>query len=184
MIKKIMSIDLVPAERRAIDRGFNFFPLKGLIELMNEDKEVDIVETYVTMQKRVPENDSAEAIAQVEQQVLRKRFALEMSGGRVIECPAKRSSNLPSGYKQSDDQRLMIRTMVQAMKLRPDFLILVAADGDYAPMVEALRDEGIRTDVMAADEMLASELARVAYRVIDIDDIFDEIMERQYCDQG
>lgn len=175
MIRKIISIDLIPAERRAFEMGFSYFPLKEFIKLCAEGEGVDIVETYVTLQRRVPENDSPEAIAQVDQQTLRKRHALELSGGRVLECPAKRSQNSPSGYKQCDDQRLMIRTLVQAMKFRPDFVVLVAADGDYAPMVEALRDEGIRTEVVAAPTMLASELIRQSFNVVNLDHVLETI---------
>jgi hypothetical protein len=175
MIRKMLSIDLVPSERRAIENGFPYFPLKEFIQFVGAEGRVDVIETYVTLQRRVPEDNSAEAIAQVEQQTQRKRYALEMSGGRVIECPSKRSLNSGTGYKQSDDQRLMIKTMVQAMKFRPDFLVLVAADGDYAPMAEALRDEGIRTEVIAASNTLASDLQRVAYLVTDLDEVLQHI---------
>lgn len=174
-ITKIMAIDLAPAERRAVEKGATFFPLREFINYWIDEDGADIIETLVTLTRRVPEDDSPESIAQVNQQFERKRYALEMSGGRVIECPAKRSANTQSGFKQSDDQRLIIRTLSLAMKLKPDFLTLVAADGDYAPMVEALRDEGIRTEVVASSSMLASDLKRVAYSVVDLDDILDRI---------
>ena len=45
----------------------------------------------------------------------------EMCGAKVIEYPAGRSRSDPSGFRQSDDQSLMIKTLILAMKLRPDF---------------------------------------------------------------
>ncbi|WP_300718257.1 NYN domain-containing protein [uncultured Desulfovibrio sp.] len=169
-MKKLIAIDLLPAERRAKELGFPYFPLKGFVDLCSAG-EVDVIEVLCTLQRRVPDNDSAEAVAQVSQQFEAKRHALEMNGARIIECPAKRSPNSTSGYKQSDDQRLMITTMAVAMKLRPDFLTLVAADGDYAPMVEELRKEGIRTEVVASPTMLATDLKRTAVNVADLDEL-------------
>lgn len=173
-MKKIIAIDLLPAERCAKNCGFPHFPLKPFVELCKQG-DVDILEVLCTLQKRVPENDSPEAVAEVNKQFENKRYALEMLGARIIECPAKRSQNSPSGYKQSDDQRLMITTLTLAMKLRPDFVTLVAADGDYAPMVEALRMEGIRTEVVAHPDMLASDLKRVAVNVADLDEILNSL---------
>ena len=173
-IRKLVAIDLVPAELCAKRKGFAFFPMREFLDLCRSD-EVDVIEALVTLQRRVPDNDSAEAVAQASQQFESKRYALEMSGARIIDSPAKRSLSSPSGFKQSDDQRLMIRTLTLAMKLRPDFLMLVAADGDYAPMVEALRDEGIRTEVVAAPDMLAGDLRRHAVRISDLDDILENL---------
>lgn len=178
-LRKLLAIDLIPAEWVARDRhGFEHFPLQQFIEFCSKDG-VDIIETLVTLQRRVPENDKPEAVAQVSQQFEKKRYALEMSGGKVIECPAKRSESRSSGFKQSDDQRLMIKTLILSMKLKPDFLLLLAADGDYAPMVEALREEGVRTEVIASDDMLANDLKRCAVKVIDLDYILGSIKEEE-----
>lgn len=175
MIRKIVSIDLLASEYCATkDWGFPYFPLRQFVQYFRPDG-VDIIEVLCTVQRRVPENDSPEAIAQVDMQFKNKRFALEMEGARVIECPAKRSLSSQTGFKQSDDQRLMIKTLTLAMKLRPDFVTLVAADGDYAPMVEALRDEGIRTEVVASPKMLASDLRRHAFAVVDMDEILQKL---------
>lgn len=175
MIRKIVSIDLLASEYCATkDWGFPYFPLRQFVQYFRPDG-VDIIEVLCTVQRRVPENDSPEAIAQVDMQFKNKRFALEMEGARVIECPAKRSLSSQTGFKQSDDQRLMIKTLTLAMKLRPDFVTLVAADGDYAPMVEALRDEGIRTEVVASPKMLASDLRRHAFSVVDMDDVLQKL---------
>lgn len=175
MIRKIVSIDLLASEYCATkDWGFPYFPLRQFVQYFRPDG-VDIIEVLCTVQRRVPENDSPEAIAQVDMQFKNKRFALEMEGARVIECPAKRSLSSQTGFKQSDDQRLMIKTLTLAMKLRPDFVTLVAADGDYAPMVEALRDEGIRTEVVASPKMLASDLRRHAFSVVDMDEVLQKL---------
>jgi uncharacterized LabA/DUF88 family protein len=173
ILKKLIAIDLLYAERYAKEQGLPYFPMKDFIRLCSAGN-VDVIEVLCTLQRRVPENDSAEALGAVMQSFERKRYPLEMCGAKIIECPAKRSQSSQSGYKQSDDQRLMIKTLTLAMKLRPDFVMLVAADGDYAPMVEALRDEGIRTEIIAAPNTLASELRRHAKNVIDLETLLQQ----------
>lgn len=177
MIRKIMAIDLLPYEHRAKDLGFPFLPIRELRELCSEG-DVDIIETLVTLPERQPERDTPEAAAQCHDQFVRKRDALQFSGARVIAAPTKRSQCSPSGYKQSDDQRLMLTALMLSMKLRPDFLMLFAADGDFAPMVEALRCEGIRTEVVANPSMLASDLRRFAVKVVDYDELLEKVRGR------
>ncbi|GAB6058586.1 NYN domain-containing protein [Desulfonatronum parangueonense] len=177
MIRKIVSIDLLPAEMRAKEYGFEWFPIDDFVHALDERNNVDVLEILVPLVRRVPDDDSAESFMQVAQNFERKKYALQMSGATVIESPAKRTSGDVGEwyYKQSDDQRLIIATLSLCLRLNPDFLILVAADGDYAPMVEELRRQGIRTEVAAPPHMLASDLRRVAWRNHNLDDVFKKI---------
>ena len=165
VLRKVLAIDAQYAERVAHDLDLPYFPVRGLRELMSRDGGVDVIETLYPVIQRVPEDDSPEAVATAIHQLEQKRFALEMAGARVLVCPVKRSSN---GYKQSDDQRLMIATLSTCLRLRPDFLTFVGADGDYAPMLWELREAGVRSEVVANANALASDLRRVAYGVIDL----------------
>lgn len=171
MIKKMFAIDLTPCEIVARDLGHPFFPIEAMRTLIAGDG-VDLIETLVTLVERVA-SDNAEAIASNQLNFTRKQHALEEAGARVIRAPAKR---LPDGsFKQSDDQRLVIATLSLALRLRPDFVVLAAADGDFAPMVWELRNVGIRTEVMARPQMLASDLRRAAYSIIDLDDALNHV---------
>lgn len=171
MLKKILAIDLTPCEIVARDLGHQYFPVQAVRDLV-AGQGVDLIETLVTLVERVAD-DNPESIATNKQNFTRKQHALEDAGARVIRSPAKR---VPDGnYKQSDDQRLVIATLSLALRLRPDFLVLAAADGDFAPMVWELRNEGIRTEVLARPQMLASDLRRAAYSVIDLDTVLNQI---------
>jgi uncharacterized LabA/DUF88 family protein len=171
MIKKILAIDLTPCEIVARDLGQQYFPVQSVRNVV-AGEGVDLIETLVTLVERVAE-DNPESIATNKVNFTRKQHALEDAGARVIRAPAKR---LPDGsFKQSDDQRLVIATLSLALRLRPDFLVLAAADGDFAPMVWELRNEGIRTEVLARPQMLASDLRRAAYSVIDLDTVLKQI---------
>lgn len=174
MIKKIFAIDLTPCEHVARELGMPYLPIEELRALI-AGNGVDLIETLVTLVERVAE-DTPEAIAENTINFRRKRHALELSGARVISAPSKRQPD--GGFKQSDDQRLVIATLSTALRLRPDFVVLAAADGDYAPMVWELRSAGIRTEVLARPQMLASELRRAAYSIIDLDQALKQINKR------
>lgn len=178
MIKKVIAIDIQYAERVARAAGFPYLPLREIRSLIEADGQVDVLEMLITVIKRVPENDSAEAVANASWQLEQKIHALEMNGARTIVCPSKRSQNSPTGFKQSDDQRLMISTLSLCLRLRPDFLTFFGADGDYAALLLELRDQGIRTEVVARREELATELQRAAFSIIDYGRLLETIRQQ------
>lgn len=175
-VRKILAIDGQNAEHAAHNAGLVHFPLEGFIKLMMAEGGADVIETLYTVQKRVPENDSAEAVATVAEQIDRKCFALEMLGVKTIVCPSKRMPN-GGGFKQSDDQLLQIKTLSICMRLKPDFLTLISGDDDHAPLVWELREHGIRTEVVAADDMLGSQLQRACYSRIDLNQVFQKMKQ-------
>ncbi len=170
MLKKLIAVDSAYAARVARDAGFANFPIREFRKLVSSGDGVDVIETLVTVIQFVPRDDSPEEFATVHQNVKRVSDFLENAGCRIILCPAKKTPD--GGFKQSDDQRLMITTLSACLKLRPDFLVFLGADGDYAPMLWELRTEGIRTEVVAVPNTLASDLKRAAYSFVDLDEVF------------
>jgi uncharacterized LabA/DUF88 family protein len=67
--------------------------------------------------------------------------------------------------------------------LRPDFFVLLAGDGDFAPLVWALRAEGIRTEVVASVSNLASDLRRAAFSVVEAEPLFETLQQQQQPQQ-
>lgn len=174
-LRKIVAIDGKNAERAAHNFGLRYFPLEGFIKLLTAEGGADVIETLYTVQKRVPENDSAEAVATVAAHVESKVYALERNGARTIICPAKRMPD--GGFKQSDDQLLQIKTLSLCLRLKPDFLTLVSGDDDHAPLIWELRDNGIRTEIVAVEDMLGSQLRRAAYSQVDLNQVFRKIQQ-------
>lgn len=173
MIKKIIAIDGAYAHHAARDAGFEHFPIPAFRDIVKSGDDVDVLESFITIIEKVPENDSPEAVATESTRVKNMQYALEMRGCHVLVCPDKRSQSV--GVKHSDDQRLMISTLSTCLRLRPDFLVFVGADGDYAPMLWELRKEGIRTEVVATTNSLANDLKRVAFTIISLDELFERI---------
>ena len=179
LTKKLIAVDFVPYEYRARELGCRFFPLQEIREIFSRD--ADIVEILVTLIRKIPENPKDyRNVCELYDGFQSKCHMLENCGAKIIECPTKLI--MPSDpsqapfFKHSDDQRLMITTLMACMKLRPDYLVLFASDGDYTPMVEALRDEGIRTVIVGSGHMLSKDLCRKAVQVIDFDTVVKEAL--------
>lgn len=180
-MKKIIAIHANSAERAAKEWadtkglvGFRF-PLRGFLDLVGED--ADILETLYTVVQRCPEENSVEAEAAVSDQVRCRRHYLEMAGAKTIVCPDKRMPG--GGFRQSECELLMVKALSICLRLKPDFLVLVSGADDLAPMVGELRDNGIRTEVFAASDMLGSRLKRVSYRVVDLREVLEKIHEAE-----
>ncbi|OHX37001.1 hypothetical protein BJL95_20120 [Methylomonas sp. LWB] len=175
ILKKVVAVDWQNFNRgcQNILQGTALPRWENVIQQVNDDG-VDVLEQLIFTAGRVPENDSAEALATVTSQSRNLSAALQrQTAARVFICPAKRT---PSGdFKQSDDQRLMIKTLSSCLRLKPDFLTLFASDGDYAPMVWELREWGIRTEVVGRN--VAGELREAAYHVVDLEQLLEKIAE-------
>lgn len=171
MIRKILAVDHAYARRIALDNNQPHFPA-SFRDVINGDDGVDLLESLIFIVKPVPASDAPEDIAASADQVERLSYALEMNGWRTVLCPAKRSGD---GFKQSDDARLVIESLALCLRLRPDFFVLFAGDGDFAPLVWALRAEGIRTEVVASQSNLASDLRRAAFSVVDAEPLFQAL---------
>lgn len=174
-MKVLIAIDSQFAEHAVRDCGHARFPYAEYMTMQRNIPDRDVIEAYATLIEWAP--DGTQSNDDAASSLKRRSDFLEYSGYRVVRCPAKRTPN--GGFKHSDDPRLQVTTLVAALKLRPDFVSLVAADGDFAPMVEALRAEGIRTEVVATATTLASDLKRAAYTTVHLDEVIERITEEE-----
>ncbi|MGI0481110.1 NYN domain-containing protein [Geminocystis sp. CENA526] len=61
-----------------------------------------------------------------------------------------------------------------ALEVRPDIVVLLTGDSDFAYLAEKLRRRGIRVEVAAIGQTLGNELKNSANSVIDLIPIFDQ----------
>lgn len=93
---------------------------------------------------------------------------LRMQGFNVV---SKRQKQLPDGqFKCNLDTELALDALEACMTIRPDILILVSGDGDFAPLCRRARRLGIRVEVASLNHALAAELKGAAHGVIDLSD--------------
>jgi uncharacterized LabA/DUF88 family protein len=76
-------------------------------------------------------------------------------------------------YKANVDVMMAIDAMELSMEMRPDIVVLVTGDADFAPLAFQLRRRGIRVEVAATAQTLGSGLKGSANAVIDLMPLFE-----------
>jgi uncharacterized LabA/DUF88 family protein len=87
-------------------------------------------------------------------------------GYRVVTKPHKRYAD--GSMKANFDVELAIDVLTMSDRL--DTVTLVSGDGDFRRLVELVASKGVRVEVVAFQQSMASELRAVADESIDIDD--------------
>ncbi len=75
-------------------------------------------------------------------------------------------------YKSNVDVLMAIDAMELVLAMRPDVVVLVTGDADFAHLALHFRRRGIRVEVAAAAEALGSGLKGAANEVIDLAPLF------------
>ncbi|MDR2611346.1 MAG: NYN domain-containing protein [Deltaproteobacteria bacterium] len=74
-------------------------------------------------------------------------------------------------YKSNVDVIMAIDAMDLTNRIRPDVVIIVTGDSDFAHLASTIRREGIKVEVAAIPQTLSSLLKKAANRVIDLTDL-------------
>lgn len=135
----------------------------------------DILETFTTLIQEVPDALDDRLVGEKQNSFEKRRRALEAAGATVVPCPSRR---MEGGFKQSDDQRLVVKALSFCLRVRPRFLCLVAGDRDYIPLVEELRSLGIRTQLLTHRDFCSYDLERICWKVHQIGENIDFDVER------
>lgn len=75
-------------------------------------------------------------------------------------------------YKANVDVMMAIDAVELSTEIRPDVVILVTGDADFAYLAEQLRRRGIRVEVASVAQNLGSALKTAANKVIDLAPLF------------
>lgn len=71
-----------------------------------------------------------------------------------------------------------------ALETKPDIVVLVTGDSDFAFLAEKLRRRGIRVEVASVEQSLGNELKKAANSIVDLTEIFDSLepknLDRDY----
>lgn len=81
------------------------------------------------------------------------------------------------GTKRGDwDMGIAIDTIKMVNKL--DSVVVVSGDGDFVALVEHLKAQGVKVEVMAFGKSTSSELKRVANEFVDLDQNYENFLIR------
>jgi uncharacterized LabA/DUF88 family protein len=80
-------------------------------------------------------------------------------------------------YKANVDVLMAIDAVELSVEMRPDVVVLVTGDADFAHLALQLRRRGIRVEVASVAQNLGSALKASANQVIDLAPLFDSFEE-------
>jgi hypothetical protein len=103
----------------------------------------------------------------------RLRMALENHGIMVVAWRGKQLFGYdPPRFAANIDMLMAMDALEFALEARPDVVVLVTGDGDFAYLANKLRRRGIRVEAAALPASLSGELKRSVHQVIDLRDFF------------
>jgi uncharacterized LabA/DUF88 family protein len=76
-------------------------------------------------------------------------------------------------YESNVDVVMAMDAIELAIEVKPDIVVLVTGDSDFAYLAEKLRRRGIRIEVASVEQSLGSDLKNAANSVVDLTEVFD-----------
>ncbi|MDR2726072.1 MAG: NYN domain-containing protein [Candidatus Adiutrix sp.] len=95
---------------------------------------------------------------------------LKSQGFMVYEKNGQPRAN--GWYKANVDVIMAIDAMDLSLRIKPDTVVLVTGDADFAHLALTIRREGIKVEVASVPQTLSSELRTSASSVIDLTELF------------
>ena len=156
--KVLILIDLanVTGQARALGRKLDVLKLVQFLSNQSEGRE--LLEALVY----------APIMQDNEEKATRWHDFLRHHGLIVI---SKRAKRMPDGTTKANmDGLLTLDALELAISAKPEVIILVTGDGDFAPLAHRLRRWGIRVECAATSQALATELHSAVNGHIKLED--------------
>src|SRR5438477_8289378 len=149
---------------RTVGRGLDWIKLRDFLAGPNTGRELIEMVVYAGLPPTIP-------IWQVERDKKNKFMQWLRSNGFMVVT--KDGSPAEEGrYKANVDVMMAIDALELSVEMRPDVVILVTGDADFAYLVMKLRRRGIRVEVASVAQNLGNALKSTANDVIDLAALF------------
>src|ERR1700732_2101806 len=158
---------------RTAGRGLDWLKLRDLLAGPNTGRELIEMVVYAGLPPAIP-------IWQEERDKKNKFVHWLRSNGFMVVT--KDGSPAEEGhYKANVDVMMAIDALELSVEMRPDVVILVTGDTDFAYLAIKLRRRGIRVEVASVTQNLGNILRSAANEVIDLAPLFRtfEVMKIQ-----
>src|SRR5881392_332725 len=145
---------------RTVGRGFDWIKLRDFLAGPNTGRELIEMVVYAGLPPAMP-------IWQEERDKKNKFMQWLRSNGFMVVtkdgAPAEEGR-----YKANVDVMMAIDALELSVEMRPDVVILVTGDADFAYLATKLRRHGIRVEVASVAANLGNTLSSAANEVIDL----------------
>src|SRR5256884_7735712 len=154
----------VSSSVRTAGRGLDWLKLRDFLAGPNTGRDLIEMVVYAGLPPAIP--------AWQEERDKKNKFLqwLRSNGFMVV---TKDGSPAEEGrYKANVDVMMAIDALELSIEMRPDVVILVTGDADFAYLVVKLRRRGIRVEVASVAQNLGNALKSTANDVIDLAALF------------
>ena len=149
---------------RTAGRGLDWLKLRDFLAGQNTGRELIEMVVYAGLPPPIP-------IWQEERDKKNKFMHWLRSNGFMVVT--KDGSPAEEGhYKANVDVMMAIDALELSLEMRPDVVILVTGDADFAYLAIKLRRHGIRVEVASVAQNLGQTLRSAANEVIDLAPLF------------
>ncbi|NJK39955.1 MAG: NYN domain-containing protein [Oscillatoriales cyanobacterium SM2_3_0] len=83
-------------------------------------------------------------------------------------------------YETNIDIVMAMDAVELALEIRPDIVVLVTGDSDFAHLAEKLRRRGIRVEVASVEQSLGNDLKMSANSIVDLIELFDRFEQQKH----
>lgn len=108
----------------------------------------------------------------IEQRKTKEKFIYWAKSNGFLVVP-KEGKTKGDDYETNIDIVMAMDAVELALEIRPDIVVLVTGDSDFAYLAEKLRRRGIRVEVASVEQSLGNELKMAANSVVDFIELFD-----------
>ena len=163
------------AASKNFKRNFDWLRFRDYLENgVGPDRELVEMVIYVGLPPATPE--------WMEKREAKRHYIhwLRSQGFMVYEKSGQPRAN--GWYKANVDVIMAIDAMDLSLRIKPDTVILVTGDADFAHLAWTIRREGIKVEVASVPQTLSSELKTSASSLIDLSDLFLSFEPFEYAD--
>lgn len=153
------------AASKNFKRNFDWLKFRDYLEHgLGQDRELIEMVVYVGLPPATPE--------WAEKREAKRHYIhwLRSQGFLVYEKIGQPRAN--GWYKANVDVIMAIDAMDLSLRIKPDTVVLVTGDADFAYLALTIRREGIKVQVASVPQTLSSELKTSANSLIDLSELF------------
>jgi len=161
---------------RTAGRGLDWLKLRDFLAGSNSGRDLIEMVVYAGLPPTIP-------IWQEERDKKNKFIQWLRANGFMVVT--KDGSPAEEGrYKANVDVMMAIDALELSVEMRPDVVILVTGDADFAYLATKLRRRGIRVEVASVAQNLGNMLRATANEVIDLAPLFRSFEMKSVQDSG
>ncbi|UQZ89271.1 NYN domain-containing protein [Deltaproteobacteria bacterium Smac51] len=153
------------AASKNFKRNFDWLKFRDYLEnQVGDDRQLVEMVIYVGLPPATPE--------WMEKREAKRHYIhwLRSQGFMVYEKSGQPRAN--GWYKANVDVIMAIDAIDLSLRIKPDTVVLVTGDADFAHLATTIRREGIKVEVASVPQTLSSELKTSASSIIDLSDLF------------